>query len=58
MMAPNRTRPSYFFSQLCQIPLHGLCIFTFVALSVPAAVNEPFINKPSKEWTEPKPCNC
>jgi hypothetical protein len=45
-------RPSSFFSQLCQIALHGLCIFTFVALSVPLAANEPFLNKPSNEWTE------
>jgi len=45
-------RSSSFFSQLCQIALHGLCIFTFVALSVPLAANEPFLNKPSNEWTE------
>jgi len=45
-------RPSSFFSQLCQIALHGLCIFTFVALPVPLAANEPFLNKPSNEWTE------
>jgi hypothetical protein len=45
-------RPSSFFSQLCQIALHGLCIFTFVALSVPLAANEPFLNRPSNEWTE------
>jgi hypothetical protein len=44
-------RPSSFFSQLCQIALHGLCIFTFVALSVPLAAND-FFNKPSNEWTE------
>lgn len=35
-------RPSSFFSPLCQITLHGLCIFTFVALSVPLAANERF----------------
>ena len=40
-------RSSSFFSQLCQIALHGLCIFTFVALSVPLAANEPFLDKPS-----------
>ena len=45
-------RSSSFFSQLCQIALHGLCIFTFVALPVPLAANEPFLNKPSNEWTE------
>jgi hypothetical protein len=45
-------RSSSFFSQLCQIALHGLCIFTFVVLSVPLAANEPFLNKPSNEWTE------
>ena len=40
------------FFQVCQVALHGLCIFTFVALSVPLAANEPFLNKPSNEWTE------
>jgi hypothetical protein len=45
-------RPSSFFSPLCQIALHGLCIFPFVALSVPLAANEPFLNKPSNQWTE------
>jgi hypothetical protein len=44
--------PILFLSQLCQIALHGLCIFTFVALSVPLAANELFLNKPSNEWTE------
>ena len=45
-------RSSSFFSQLCQIALHGLRIFTFVELSVPLAANEPFLNKPSNEWSE------
>jgi len=45
-------RSSSFFFQLCQIALRGLCIFTVVALSVPLAANEPFLNKPSNEWTE------
>ncbi|MGB7462856.1 MAG: hypothetical protein WBW14_08175 [Candidatus Acidiferrum sp.] len=44
--------PILFLSQLCQIALHGLCVFTFVALSVPLAANEPFLSKPSNEWTE------
>jgi hypothetical protein len=58
-MAPNRMRvtncphaPILFLSQLCQIALHGLCVFTFVALSVSLAANEPFLSKPSNEWTE------
>jgi len=45
-------RSSSFFSQLCQIALHGLRIFAFVELSVPLAANEPFLNKPSNEWIE------
>jgi hypothetical protein len=44
-------RPSCFFSPLCQIALHGLCIFPFAALSVPLAANEPFL-KSSNQWTE------
>lgn len=51
-MAPNRMRvrscshaPILFLSQLCQIALHSLCIFTFVALSVPLAANEPFLKQ-------------
>jgi hypothetical protein len=61
-MAPNRMRvtncphaPILFLSQLCQIALHGLGVLTFVALSVPLAANEPFLSKPSNEWTETEP---
>ncbi len=35
-----------------QIVFRGLCMFVLVASSVPLTANEPFLNKPSSEWSE------
>ena len=44
-------RPSSFFPS-CVTSLFTAFAFTCVALSVPLAANEPFLSKPSNEWTE------
>jgi hypothetical protein len=45
-------RPSSLFPRFCRITFRGLCIFALAASSVPVTANEPFLNKPSNEWTE------
>ena len=45
-------RSTPFLSRLLQIAFRGLCSFALVASSVPLTANEPFLNKPSSEWTE------
>jgi hypothetical protein len=45
-------RSTSLLPRFLQIVFRGLCIFVFVAASVPLTANEPFLNKPSSEWTE------
>ena len=43
---------SSFLTRFFQIAFRGLCSFALVASSVPLTASEPFLNKPSNEWTE------
>jgi hypothetical protein len=41
-----------FFHGIFEAGLRSICCFALVAGSVPATANEPFLSKPSGEWTE------
>ena len=43
---------SFSFSSFCQISLRSICCFVFATGSLPLTANEPFLDKPSAEWTE------
>ncbi len=45
-------RSTPFLSRLLQIAFRGLCSFALAASSVPLTANEPFLTKPSSDWTE------
>ena len=43
---------SHFFPRLFQVGLRVVCCVAFAAGTVPVTANQPFLSKPSKEWTE------
>jgi hypothetical protein len=45
-------RSTSFLSRFLQIAFRSLCSFALVASVVPLEGNEPFLNKPSSEWSE------
>lgn len=45
-------RSTSFLNRFSQIAFRGLCSFVLVGSVVPLAGNEPFLSKPSNEWTE------
>ena len=46
-------RVSYhLFPELFEVGLRVICCVAFVAGTIPVTANEPFLSKPSKEWTE------
>jgi hypothetical protein len=46
-------RVSYhLFRELFQVGLRVICCVAFVAGTIPVTADEPFLSKPSKEWTE------
>jgi hypothetical protein len=45
-------RSTCLLTELLQIAFRGLCSFALVASSVVLSANEPFLNKPSNEWSE------